>query len=156
MACRTNKDAHGLLISTEQFNEFLARHAAQTSLVAEPNDVMKDSYLILDERMRFLNCQNGSKVPSQSILEVPVQMALSQSGFDGNRFVQRQGIYDWVKSVTAAQQPSCATGTIGDIEDLATWSRSGSYGVQVSFHNLSEIVTINFRNRASINSFSVH
>eukprot|EP00029_Vermamoeba_vermiformis_P005496 TRINITY_DN1925_c0_g1_i2.p1 TRINITY_DN1925_c0_g1~~TRINITY_DN1925_c0_g1_i2.p1 ORF type:complete len:252 (-),score=83.10 TRINITY_DN1925_c0_g1_i2:9-764(-) len=110
---KTKKDATGLLITDEEFEAFTTRHISQKSLVPESNKVMKDSYLILDEKMRFLNCQNGSKDPSQSILEVPVQVALSQSGFDDKTFVQRQGIYDWGKD-----QPACATGPVGDMEDL--------------------------------------
>jgi len=31
---------------------------------------MVNSYLILDERMRFLNCENGAKQPSQSLLGI--------------------------------------------------------------------------------------
>jgi len=76
---------------------------------------MKDSYLILDEQMRFLNCQNGNKEPSPSILEVPVQVALAQSGFDGKSFLKRNAIYDWVKE--GNKQPSCASGPLRDIED---------------------------------------
>ena len=43
---------------------------------------MKDSYLLLDEKMRFLNCRNGKKEPSKSILDVGVEAALNESGFD--------------------------------------------------------------------------
>jgi radical S-adenosyl methionine domain-containing protein 2 len=113
---KTNKHAEQLQITKQQFDAFTKRHASQQSLVPESNEIMKDSYLILDEQMRFLNCQNGKKDPSQSILEVDVETALSQSGFDGKSFLKRQGIYDWVRRATA--QPSCATGPMRDIEDL--------------------------------------
>lgn len=42
----------------------------------ESNEKMKNSYLILDEKMRFLNCQDNSKNPSKSILNVGVQVKL--------------------------------------------------------------------------------
>jgi radical S-adenosyl methionine domain-containing protein 2 len=46
------RDARKLVITTEQFQAFLARHAAQKCLVPEDNEAMKDSYLNLDEQMR--------------------------------------------------------------------------------------------------------
>lgn len=107
---RTKKDAEHLLVTKQQFDAFTARHSSQQSLVAESNELMKDSYLILDERMRFLNCQNGKKEPSRSILDVPVEAALAESGFDGESFLQRKGIYDWTRDVAA--QPACAAGPI--------------------------------------------
>ena len=64
-------------------------------LIPEPNDVMRDSYLLLDEEMCFLNCAEGSKVPSQSILDVGVKEALRQAGFDHSAFTKRGGVYDW-------------------------------------------------------------
>lgn len=47
------RDARNLVITNEQFQAFLARHAAQECLVPEDNESMKDSYLNLDERMRW-------------------------------------------------------------------------------------------------------
>jgi radical S-adenosyl methionine domain-containing protein 2 len=72
-------------------------HAACPQLVAEPNNLMKDSYLMLDEKMRFLSCQNGSKIPTDSILEVGVNSALKQAGFNKNTFLERGGIFGWKK-----------------------------------------------------------
>ena len=43
---------------TEQFDAFIRRHRARNP-VPESNEDMKDSYLILDEQMRFLNCQDS-------------------------------------------------------------------------------------------------
>jgi len=43
--------------------------------VEEPNDVMRSSYLILDEYMRFLSKEGDYRV-SPSILEVGVREAL--------------------------------------------------------------------------------
>jgi radical S-adenosyl methionine domain-containing protein 2 len=41
-------------------------------MIPENNKDMKDSYLNLDEYMRFLNCQKGGKEPTLSILDVGV------------------------------------------------------------------------------------
>ena len=72
---------------------------------------MKDSYLILDEEMRFLNCSSGGKEPGKSILgnlflflypkkssiDVGVVAALKESGFDNNMFHRRGGVYNWLR-----------------------------------------------------------
>jgi len=59
--------------------------------------------------MRFLNCTNG-KVPSHSILAVGVNEALAESGFDEAMFGQRGGVYDWNRSIPAAEQSTgCAS-----------------------------------------------
>ena len=46
------RDARDLVVTKEQFQAFLSRHAAQKCLVPGNNESMKDSYLNLDERMR--------------------------------------------------------------------------------------------------------
>jgi len=87
------------LISSEEFNDFTQRHKHNPCFVPEDNTKMKNSYLILDEYLRFLNCQNGFKVPSKSLLEVGVEKALEESGFDEEMFEKRGGLYDWKKEV---------------------------------------------------------
>jgi radical S-adenosyl methionine domain-containing protein 2 len=95
---RDIRDATSLKVSPQQFQTFVARHAAQPSLVPEDNAAMQNSYLLLDEKMRFLDCSSGGKVPSRgSILEVGVPEALRQAGFDRDMFIQRGGVYDWRK-----------------------------------------------------------
>ncbi|KAG8724664.1 Radical S-adenosyl methionine domain-containing protein 2 [Ceratobasidium sp. 395] len=94
------RDARDLLITKEQFQSFLERHKEQACLVPEDNEAMKDSYLNLDENMRFLDCSAGGKVPGRSILDVGVQQALQDAGFDNKMFVQRGGIFDWTREKT--------------------------------------------------------
>jgi len=48
--------------------------------------------------MRFLNCQDGAKKPSFPILDVGVENALHESGFDETMFRKRGGIYKWSKA----------------------------------------------------------
>jgi radical S-adenosyl methionine domain-containing protein 2 len=55
---------------------------------------MKNSYLIMDEHLCLLNSELG-KVPSLSLLDVSVQEALDQSGWDEDAFYSRGGLYDW-------------------------------------------------------------
>ncbi len=92
------RDATPFLISDAKYAAFIARHASQTSLVAEPNDIMRSSYLILDECMRFLGKEADYPV-SKSILDVGVGTALSQVVWRTDSFMKREGIYDWTRSI---------------------------------------------------------
>ena len=74
---------------------------------------MKDSYLLLDEEMRyvvifvdfgshdecfydrFLNCSDSGKRPGRSLLNVGVEEALKDAGFDEKTFFERGGVFDW-------------------------------------------------------------
>ena len=94
------RDATKLKVSKSQFDAFCDRHAGQKALIPESNDVMQNSYLLLDEQMRFLDCSTGGKIPSESILKVGVAKALQQAGFDHQMFEQRGGIYDWEREKT--------------------------------------------------------
>eukprot|EP00553_Chaetoceros_curvisetus_P012564 CAMPEP_0204642538 /NCGR_PEP_ID=MMETSP0717-20131115/51738_1 /ASSEMBLY_ACC=CAM_ASM_000666 /TAXON_ID=230516 /ORGANISM="Chaetoceros curvisetus" /LENGTH=236 /DNA_ID=CAMNT_0051663313 /DNA_START=1214 /DNA_END=1924 /DNA_ORIENTATION=- len=91
------RDAKDLVVSREQFDSFVKRHEHFDVLIPEPNDVMQNSYLLLDEELRFLDCSAGGKVPSESILDVGVGVALQQAGFDVDEFYNRGGIYDWTR-----------------------------------------------------------
>lgn len=98
----TARDAHKLEITKEAFDSYIARHRADTFIakviVPEDNAHMRDSYLILDQRMRFLDCTSGGKVPSASILDAGgVTAALSQAGHNPVMFHERGGFYAWRK-----------------------------------------------------------
>jgi len=90
----TLRDARRFVISDEEFKKFCDKHSDCSGFVAEPNNIMKDSYLILDEYMRFLDKGNN---PGGSILDVGVRKALDQVFWDEESFIQRGGIYDWSK-----------------------------------------------------------
>ncbi|XP_063170254.1 S-adenosylmethionine-dependent nucleotide dehydratase RSAD2 [Candoia aspera] len=92
------REAERFIISDEDFEQFLHRHKDLSCLVPESNQKMRDSYLILDEYMRFLNCVNGRKEPSRSILDIGVEHAIQFSGFDENMFFKRGGKYIWSKA----------------------------------------------------------
>ena len=97
------RSAHTLSINNDQFDAFvkMQKEDAMPSLhiVPENNAVMRNSYLILDERMRFLNCSTGRKIPSESILDVGVQDAIQHAAFDICAFHKRGGQYKWTKKV---------------------------------------------------------
>jgi radical S-adenosyl methionine domain-containing protein 2 len=72
-------------------------------MVDEDNAKMQNSYLILDERMRFLDCTEGGKKPSGSLLDVGVAAAMNKSGFDEEMFFKRGGEYKWSKDRSALE-----------------------------------------------------
>lgn len=89
------RDATDLVITDDEFKAFLERHKSQDCLVPEDNNAMENSYLLLDEEMRFLNCTGGKKIPGRSILTAGVQAALDDAGWETETFVARGGIFDW-------------------------------------------------------------
>ncbi|XP_013870001.1 S-adenosylmethionine-dependent nucleotide dehydratase RSAD2 isoform X2 [Austrofundulus limnaeus] len=92
------REAERFVIEEQQFQEFLDRHSGVPCLVPESNEKMRNSYLILDEYMRFLDCREGRKDPSRSILDVGVKEAILFSGFDEKMFLKRGGKYVWSKA----------------------------------------------------------
>lgn len=92
------RDAEKFVISDDDFTRFVQRHSTLSCLVPESNEKMRNSYLILDEYMRFLDCRGGAKVPSKSILDVGVESAINASGFDEKMFLKRGGKYTWSKA----------------------------------------------------------
>lgn len=48
--------------------------------------------------MRFLDCRQGRKDPSKSILDIGVKLAICFSGFDEKMFLMRGGKYVWSKA----------------------------------------------------------
>jgi radical S-adenosyl methionine domain-containing protein 2 len=98
----TSRDASALEVTQEAFDAYITRHRADEAvakvLVPEDNAHMRDSYLILDQRMRFLDCTGGKKVPGASILDSGgVEFALRQAGHDVAMFRERGGLYEWRK-----------------------------------------------------------
>jgi radical S-adenosyl methionine domain-containing protein 2 len=104
----TLRDGHSFTITDEQFDAFIKRHEGQKCLVPEPNRLMAKSYLILDEYLRFLD--RTGKQPSKSILEVGVEEALQSVFWDEDAFLERGGLYDWVKP---EGEGGCAGGVEG-------------------------------------------
>eukprot|EP00817_Percolomonadidae_sp_ATCC50343_P001974 CAMPEP_0117427092 /NCGR_PEP_ID=MMETSP0758-20121206/7032_1 /TAXON_ID=63605 /ORGANISM="Percolomonas cosmopolitus, Strain AE-1 (ATCC 50343)" /LENGTH=271 /DNA_ID=CAMNT_0005212567 /DNA_START=140 /DNA_END=955 /DNA_ORIENTATION=+ len=104
------RQAKPLAISDDEFKNYLNINACKV-LVPEDNETMRNSYLILDEEMRFLNNEEGKKIPTESILDVGVKKAYQQSGFDEENYLKRDGAF-WEKKEEEEAK------TIMDIEDL--------------------------------------
>lgn len=48
--------------------------------------------------IRFLNCETGAKIAGRSLLDVGVQEALQDAGWDEEAFLERGGVYEWSRS----------------------------------------------------------
>ena len=97
----SKRNAHDFEITNEEYEMFIKRHQDQKCLIKESNSIMKSSYLILDEFMRFLDKGDEDKyLISESILDVGVDKALSQIKWDMESFEIRQGEYDWSNEYT--------------------------------------------------------
>ncbi|KAK3392296.1 hypothetical protein B0T20DRAFT_420702 [Sordaria brevicollis] len=107
----TLRNGHKFTISDEEFAGFCERHKGQKALVPEPNSLMAKSYLILDEYLRFLD--RTGKQPSRPVVEVGVRRALESVFWDEDAFLERGGLYDWVKP-----EMGKACGGDGGREDL--------------------------------------
>ena len=62
------RDARSFLVNDNLWKTFCDRHKSLGCFVPESNELMKGSYLILDENMRFLDKGDGEETASQSIL----------------------------------------------------------------------------------------
>ncbi|KAF3905242.1 hypothetical protein ABW21_db0203815 [Orbilia brochopaga] len=91
------RDVSKFLITGDEFHQFCKRHEHNECFVPEGNDVMVNSYLILDEYMCFLD--KDAKVQSKSIFEVGVQEALKEVRWDTEQFIARDAIYEWQKDI---------------------------------------------------------
>lgn len=88
-----------LLVSTARFRAFARRHAHLAAegfpLVAETNDDIRGSYVMIDPLGRFFSNEQGRYRVSDPILEVGVDAALAQAGWRSDKFLARGGLYDW-------------------------------------------------------------
>ncbi len=86
------------LITAQQFNQFIDRHAAinqHLPVVPENNDQMTASYVMVDPAGRFFDNSIGQHSYSRAILSVGVEEALKDVHTDYDKFVDRDGLYKW-------------------------------------------------------------
>ena len=78
---------HGTSITKDEFDGFVRRHPRA---IAESNAVMKDSYLILDEELRFLDGETKQPI-GNSIFDDPTAIETAVARMDLAAFRARQG-----------------------------------------------------------------
>ena len=95
-----NDDAvDAYIVSTEEFEGYIRRSRAVEvhgiKLVPENNDLMTGSYVMVDPAGRFFDNTRGTHTYSRPIIEVGVEMAIEDVSSDHEKFVARDGLYDW-------------------------------------------------------------
>lgn len=87
------------IITENQFKEFLHNHSSLndiTKIVSEYNMQMKGSYAMVDPAGRFYDNTNGVHNYSESIIDIGANEAIKQVDYNFEKFIQREGIYNWV------------------------------------------------------------
>ncbi len=88
-----------LLITEKQFACYVARNRSVESegiaVIAESNDKMTGSYIMVDPAGRFFDNMTGRHVYSGPINEIGVEAALKEVSIDTEKFRLRGGLYDW-------------------------------------------------------------
>ena len=89
-----NDEAFNLGITKDQFLDFVKRHE-NLNPIWEDNDLMTDSYIMIDPQGRFFNDDDCTNNPREPIIKVGVYKALQGIRFDPKKFIKRGGIYNW-------------------------------------------------------------
>ena len=85
-------------VTDEEFSLYLKRNTMpglEKITVAEDNDAMSESYLMIDPAGRFFENSTGRYRYGESIEEVGVDRALQGINFDYQKYLHRGAIYNW-------------------------------------------------------------
>ena len=94
-------DAHiaDFAIAPAAFEEYVQRNRIVENdgiiVVPESNEMMTESYVMIDPAGRFFDNAQGAHTYSRPILEVGIGEALEDVSVDPERFLKRGGRYDW-------------------------------------------------------------
>jgi len=91
---QNKRRSQDLLITKEQFGEFIERHKRNHPIV-ESNRLMLNSYLMVDPSGRFYQNTGYTYSYSRPILDVGIQAAFRDICWDSDTFIQRGGFYRW-------------------------------------------------------------
>ncbi len=87
------------LVSHEEFDQYIQVNrwveAYGIRVVPENNNLMTGSYVMVDPAGRFFDNVIGSHTYSKPILEMGVEAALREVAVDPEKFLSRDGLYDW-------------------------------------------------------------
>ena len=85
-------------ISDKEFSLYLKRNITpglEKIMVAEDNDAMSESYLMIDPAGRFFDNSTGAYQYSESICDAGVPVALAGINFDYEKYLRRGAVYEW-------------------------------------------------------------
>ncbi len=87
------------LVTKKEFAAYVARNRGVEDLgvavVPEDNGLMTGSYVMVDPAGRFFDNTAGAHTYSRPINEVGVEAALQEVSVHADRFLLRDGLYDW-------------------------------------------------------------
>jgi len=89
-----NNELEDLKISIGEFEDFIKKHE-RLNPVAEDNDAMLESYIMVDPLGRFYQNSGYLYDYSESILKVGVLRAFNQVVYNHTKFVERGGVYTY-------------------------------------------------------------
>lgn len=95
---QNDKYIEELSVSKALFEKYVERHSnafKYTEIIAESNNDMQGSYVMIDPAGRFFDNVSGKHRYSRSILSVGMQQAIDDVELNYQKFVDRQGEYDW-------------------------------------------------------------
>jgi radical S-adenosyl methionine domain-containing protein 2 len=89
---QNEKHIDDFTVSESDFQTFLDNHSdLQHIIVAEPNALIKGSYVMVDPAGRFFDNTNGTHNYSRPILEVGINAAIKEVTYDLPKFLARGG-----------------------------------------------------------------
>ena len=91
---QNNQKLQDLKITKSEFKDFIKRHE-KFNPIAEDNDKMLESYIMVDQLGRFYQNSGNLYSYSESILELGVLRAFNQVIYNHAKFVERGGIYEY-------------------------------------------------------------
>jgi radical S-adenosyl methionine domain-containing protein 2 len=89
-----NDHASDLKITKEEFDRFINRHK-DLNPIGEDNNLMINSYLMIDPFGRFYNEGERIRNKRPSIIDASIEDATKDLNFDLKKFYQRNGYYKW-------------------------------------------------------------
>lgn len=92
---QNDKQFDEIKVSGKEYSDFIERHKMQTSLVAEDNEAMTGSYLLIDPQGRLFENSKGKHTYSSSLQDNDIEKCLSEINLDREMFIKRGGIYEW-------------------------------------------------------------
>ncbi|NPE29030.1 radical SAM protein [Methanococcoides sp. SA1] len=92
---QNDKEIDDMKISREDFQLFIDTHKAVKCMIPEDNEAMIGSYVMVDPAGRFFDDTSGFHNYSQSILKQGAYEAIKEMNYDFEKFILREGVYDW-------------------------------------------------------------
>lgn len=92
---QNDKQFEEIKVDETQYYGFIERHKYQPSMVAENNEAMTGSYLLIDPQGRLFENSKGRHTYSSPLQDNDIDKCLSEINLNREMFLKRGGIYEW-------------------------------------------------------------